>query len=81
MANITLNIDNSLIPRIQDAFGVTSAAELKQALVKYIKAEVAGHEARQTALVQEDIVRQARVAADDAIIAVETQAKSEIVVT
>lgn len=81
MATLSITVDDSIVPRIQAAYGVASNAALKAAIIADIKKKVVNYEVSVTDATQGANVASAIITKQSALDATRTAAESEIVVT
>lgn len=78
MAQLTITVDDSLIPRLQTAYGAGTKQQLKTAIIDQIKRTVKEYEVALAAQIENDKVRLAQDALATAISTAKDKADSEI---
>jgi phage protein D len=81
MATLTITINDSIIPRLRDAYGVATNAELKARIIADVKNRVVSHEtnvAQEAERAKQDALRQT---SNDAVVQAEARATSDIIIT
>lgn len=78
MASLTITVPDTVIPRLRDAYGVSTNAELKAKIIGDIKNRVVTYEtqlAQEAERAKQEALRQT---SNDAVMAAEAKATSEI---
>lgn len=78
MASLTITVPDAVIPRLRDAYGVETNAELKAKIIGDIKNRVVSHEvnlAQEAERAKQDALRQT---SNDAVMAAEAKATTDI---
>lgn len=78
MASLTITVPDAVIPRLRDAYGVGTNAELKAKIIGDIKNRVVSYEvnlAQEAERAKQDALRQT---SNDAVMAAETKATTEV---
>lgn len=81
MATLTLTVDDSLLPRLKAAYGVSTSPQLRQSIIDDIKGKVVAFERNVAALAADIPFRQAQATQQATIDAAVTTATAEIVLT
>lgn len=81
MAQLILNVDNSQVARLIAAYGVSSQAELKTAIIRQIKNQINAYESAIANNAETQKIEAARRAAETAVQTARTAAESEIVLS
>jgi hypothetical protein len=81
MAQLTLTVDDSIVPRLQAAYGAGTNQQLKTAIIDQIRKTVKDYEVALARQIENDKVRLAQDAQITAVAAAETKADSEITLT
>jgi hypothetical protein len=81
MAQLTINVDDSIVPRIRAAYGVANNSELKQSIIDEVRAKVRSYERDLTAEVENAKIKTAEDAKQTAVQQTINNAENEIVLT
>lgn len=81
MAQLTLTVDDAIVPRLREAYGVTTNGQLKTAIINQIRQTVKGHEVTTAQATAKTTLEQAEATYRSSLASAETKAESEIVLS
>ena len=81
MATLNITVDDTIAPRVIAAYGVSTAPQLKAAILKQIKDSVQAYEVGLANDAELAKIRAAQTASDTAIDTARVKAQTEIVIT
>jgi hypothetical protein len=81
MAQVTITIDDTILPRLRAAYNAETNAELKLAMIAQIKQTVKQYEIETAVQIEAEKVRLAQDAQNTAVATAAIKAENEIVIT